>query len=77
MNNNIKKSKDHRGQAMIEYIMIFAFMSLLSVKMVNVLEGYLGNTIGGLGYHLTQQLTSGVSPGGGGFFDGYVNGIGQ
>lgn len=52
----------HSGQAVIEYILIFAFMSFIVINLVNLFAGYLGTSMGGLAYALTQQLSVGVCP---------------
>jgi hypothetical protein len=48
------------GQALLEYLIVFTFMSFISVAFVKAFAGYLGNTVGGLGYYLSQYLTTGA-----------------
>ncbi len=55
---NILRSQ--RGQAVIEYILIFAFITFLSVSFVKSLNLIMTNSIGSLAYELTEQLTVGV-----------------
>lgn len=50
------------GQAVVEYMMVFAVMATIAVIMVKTLGGFMGNTTGSLGFALTQQLTVGVCP---------------
>ena len=50
----------YSGQAVIEYILVFAFMSFIVINLVNLFAGYVGSSMGGLAYALTQQLTVGV-----------------
>jgi hypothetical protein len=49
-----------KGQALLEYIIIFSFLSLIAIKMVQGVSGYLTGTMGNLAYYLTQQLSVGV-----------------
>ena len=48
------------GQAVIEYLIIFAFMSLIGLNLMKSLGAFMSGTASGLGYTLTQQLASGV-----------------
>jgi hypothetical protein len=48
-----------KGQALIEYILLFGMMSLVAMGLVRAISGFLGNTTGSLSYALTQQLTTG------------------
>jgi len=52
--------KKQAGQALIEYITIFAFMGLFAVNMVRVFSEILDDTAQGLAFNLTQQLSIGV-----------------
>jgi hypothetical protein len=54
-----KKSKAH-GQALIEYLLIFSFMTFISINMVKGLGKTLLKSVGFLGYELTEQFTIGV-----------------
>lgn len=56
------KSTKAAGQAVIEYIVIFAFMSLIGLSFVRGITGILSNTLGTLGYALTHELSIGVCP---------------
>jgi hypothetical protein len=48
------------GQAMIEYLLVFSFMILLSINMVKGLGKTTLSMVGVLGYELTEQLSVGV-----------------
>ena len=56
----MKKLYCHVGQATIEYILIFAFMSLIGVGLTRVIGTGIKNTVQGLGFVLTQELSTGV-----------------
>ncbi len=60
------------GQALIEYLLIFSFMTFLSINMVKGLGKTLFNSVGFLGYELTEQLTVGVCKKDC-FYDGFNN----
>ena len=64
--------KNKRGQALIEYLIIFSFMSLVAINMVKGLGGFMRESMGGLGHALTQQLTIGICKKHC-FFEGYKN----
>ena len=49
-----------QGQAVLEYLLIFAFMSVILVTLVNAFNKFLGDSVQGLNYQLTQQLSTGV-----------------
>lgn len=57
---NSSKLKNQNGQALVEYILIFAFISFLAVGMVKGLGKTLTTSIGYIGYELTEQFTIGV-----------------
>lgn len=56
--------KNHKsltaGQAMIEYLLIFSFVTFFSINIVKGLGKTMFTTVGFLGYELTEQLTIGV-----------------
>lgn len=54
--------KNYDGQAVVEYIVIFAFMSLIGLSLVRGITTIFGTTLGTLGYALTNELTIGVCP---------------
>ncbi|MBL6989291.1 MAG: hypothetical protein ISR65_05920 [Bacteriovoracaceae bacterium] len=53
-------NKNIRGQAVIEYILLFGLIAFISINMVKGFSSYMGKTVGGLGVALTNQLTVGV-----------------
>jgi hypothetical protein len=56
----MKVLQKNKGQALVEYIIIFSFLALIAIKMVQGVSGYLTDTMGNLAYYLTQQLSVGV-----------------
>lgn len=48
------------GQALVEYLFLFAFMSLIGVNLVRGFTSTMGTTSGSLAVILSNQLTSGV-----------------
>jgi len=48
------------GQAMIEYLLIFSFVTFFSINLVKGLGKTAVKSVGLLGYELTEQLTVGV-----------------
>lgn len=54
------KLYENKGQALVEYIVVFSFLALISIKMVQGISGYLTDTTGNLAYYLSQQLSVGV-----------------
>jgi len=54
------KRLSESGQAVIEYLIIFAFMSLIGLNMMKSLGTFMSETASGLGHALTQQLATGV-----------------
>jgi len=48
-----------KGQALIEYLLLFGMMSTVAMGLVRAISVFLGNTTGSLSYSLTQQLTTG------------------
>ena len=61
-----------KGQALIEYLLIFSFMTFIAISMVKGLGTTLLSSVGYMGYELTEQFTVGVCDKEC-FFDGYVN----
>ncbi len=52
--------KEKSGQATVEYILIFAFMSLISIGMVRSIGVGLSKSVKSLGWVLSQELSTGV-----------------
>jgi Flp pilus assembly pilin Flp len=53
-------SRSQSGQALIEYLLIFSILGLISVIMVNSLSEFMSNSNGRLGATLTNHLSSGT-----------------
>lgn len=68
----IKKKLRASGQALIEYLLIFSFMTFITITMVKGLGKTLFTSVGYLGYELTEQMTIGVCKEHC-FYSGYVN----
>lgn len=60
------------GQALIEYLLIFSFMTFIAISMVKGLGKTLLSSVGYMGYELTEQFTIGVCEREC-FFSGYMN----
>ena len=69
---SIKKISGSAGQALIEYLLIFSFMTFVSISMVKGLGKTMFSSVGILGYELTEQFTVGVCKNLC-FFTGYEN----
>jgi len=55
------KIKAHaKGQALIEYLLLFSFMTFIAINMVKGLSKTMFSSIGFLGYELTEQFSVGV-----------------
>tara|TARA_R110002049_G_scaffold49511_5_gene141611 strand:+ start:1226 stop:1456 length:231 start_codon:yes stop_codon:yes gene_type:complete len=54
--------KNQKGQAVIEYVMILAFMMLILVSFINTFSEAIGRRVQGLNFTLTQFLTTGSCP---------------
>jgi Flp pilus assembly pilin Flp len=48
------------GQAVVEYILVFAFVSMIAIGMVRGLGKALTTSVGSLGYYLTNELNTGA-----------------
>ncbi len=48
------------GQALVEYLLIFGFIALIALNIVKGLGTAMSESVGSLGYILTQQLSVGV-----------------
>lgn len=69
--NQIKQVRAS-GQALIEYLLLFSFMTFIAINMVKGLGKTVTNSVGVMGYELTEQFTVGVCKKHC-FFDGYRN----
>ncbi len=65
-----------RGQATVEYILIFAFMAMIGLSMMRGIATGLSTSVKSLSYVLTQELSTGVCPNRC-FYGGYKNGNGN
>ncbi len=54
------KFRSWRGQALIEYLFIFAFIGLVSVSMMKGFGEAFATSMGSLNFFLTQELSVGV-----------------
>lgn len=68
----IKTKVRAQGQALIEYLLIFSFMTFIAISMVKGLGKTLLGSVGYMGYELTEQFTIGVCEKEC-FFNGYIN----
>ena len=68
----IPKKSLTKGQALIEYLFIFSFMTFVTMNMVKGLGTTLFKSVGYIGYELTEQLTVGVCKNEC-FYSGYSN----
>lgn len=62
-----------RGQALIEYIFLVAFITALSLKLAGNFTDFMRTSVGNLGHILSQNITVGVCESDC-FFGGYRNG---
>jgi Flp pilus assembly pilin Flp len=56
----LKKSMGASGQALIEYLLLFSFMTFIAIGLVKGLGNTMTSSVGNIGYELTEQLTVGV-----------------
>ena len=63
-----------RGQATVEYLLIFAFVALIAVALLKAIGLAVGNGMGLLGTGLSRHLSVGVCPSSC-YYDGFVNKI--
>lgn len=61
-----------KGQALIEYILIFSFIALVSVGFVKSLNSLMNKSVGALAYEVSEQLTVGVCKSRC-FYNGFIN----
>lgn len=59
MNQN-KQQKGAAGQALIEYLLLFSFMTFIAINMVRGLGKTVTKSVGIIGYEMTEQFTVGV-----------------
>ena len=68
----MKNRKKNKGQAVVEYLILFAFMGIIGLKFVQALNKTFGESMGNLGNALTAKLTTGVCKEAC-FFNGFKN----
>lgn len=61
------------GQALVEYILIFAFFTTMSLGIIRSMSNVIDESMGGLAWILTQELKSGVCSKGCYIYEGFVN----
>lgn len=66
-----KKNNKH-GQAMVEYVLLLAFVAVVSIGILKSMKGFMDNSFGSLATAVTKQLTVGVCEKNC-FFSGYYN----
>lgn len=54
------KNSHRKGQALIEYLLIFSFMTFFSISLIRGLSKSVYESIGYLGVELTEQFSVGV-----------------
>lgn len=52
--------KSHSGQALVEYVLLVAFMLILGSKLVGGFTDFMRESVGNLGHVLSVNLTTGV-----------------
>lgn len=66
------KNKMRAGQALIEYLLLFSFMTFIAIGIVKGLGKTMLSSVGIIGYELSEQFTVGVCDKLC-FYRGYVN----
>lgn len=56
----LKNRMGASGQALIEYLLLFSFMTFISIGLVKGLGKTMMSSVGNIGYELTEQFTVGV-----------------
>lgn len=67
------KFKKAYGQALIEYLLIFSFVTFIGINITKGLGTTMLQSVGYIGYELTEQFTIGVCGKNQCFFSGYLN----
>ncbi len=60
------------GQALVEYLLIFSFVTFLAIGMVKGMGKTMTESVGYIGYELTEILSTGVCPRLC-YFNGFIN----
>lgn len=56
----VKIFKSTNGQATIEYVLLFAFMTTISIGIVRSVGTGISSSVGSLGYVITKELQTGI-----------------
>jgi hypothetical protein len=56
----LKNKMSVSGQALIEYLLLFSFMTFISISLVKGLGKTMMSSVGNIGFELTEQFTVGV-----------------
>ena len=67
-----KFEKDSKGQALVEYILIFSLFALISLGLIKAFNTMMDNSFTSFAYILSQHLSVGVCETNC-FFNGYSN----
>jgi len=68
----MKKALSNKGQAFVEYILIFSLFTLISLGLIKAFNTMMDNTFTSFSFILSQHLSVGVCEDNC-FFNGYVN----
>ncbi len=68
----LKNKMGVSGQALIEYLLIFSFMTMLTIGMVKGLGKTMLKSVGYIGFEMTEQFSVGVCAKAC-FYSGYEN----
>lgn len=52
--------KNKSGQALVEYILVFAFLSTISLQLVRGFTNFMTETLGNVGHVMSYNLSVGV-----------------
>jgi hypothetical protein len=55
-----KKSNSSLGQAVVEYLVVFGFISIFAMLLMKNFSGYMSTTFGNMAFVLQQHLSVGV-----------------
>lgn len=53
-------SKNQKGQALVEYLLLFGFMALMAIGLMKALGNVLGEGFQGMAFALSKELSTGV-----------------
>jgi hypothetical protein len=55
-----KQNSRSHGQALMEYLIVFGFMSLFAIALMKNFSGFMATSVGNLAFVLQQHLSIGV-----------------